>query len=96
MPWIAHRRRGSKFGHHSFWFALVPPRLLPLALSTSSLRHFLVSISPSRFIPSHTFDPPETLTGTNRDTTGPRRRLLSSFRTLASASMLTSGLRLCL
>lgn len=40
MPWIAHRRRGSEFGHHSF--ALVTPPLLLLALSPSSPRHSLV------------------------------------------------------
>jgi hypothetical protein len=96
MPWIAHRRRGSKFGHHSFWFALVPPPLLPLALSTSSLCYPFVLISPSHFIPSHSFDPSETLTGTNGDTTGPRHGLLSSFLSLPSASMLTSGLPVCL
>jgi hypothetical protein len=38
MHWIAHRRRGSKLGHHPFRIALVTPPLLP-ALSSSSLRH---------------------------------------------------------
>ena len=56
MPWIAHRRRGSKFGHHPFAFALVTPPLLPLALSTSSPRHsFVLTLRlPSRF--AHPFD----------------------------------------
>ena len=35
---IAHRRRGSKLGHHPFRLALVTPPLLP-ALSSSSRRH---------------------------------------------------------
>jgi len=43
MSWIAHRRRGSKLGHHSVH--LVAPPLLPLALSTSSPRHNLVGTS---------------------------------------------------
>lgn len=45
MSWIAHRRRGSKFGHYSVR-SVVPP-LLPLALSTSNLHHSLVSALPS-------------------------------------------------
>jgi hypothetical protein len=49
MPRIAHRRRGSEFGHHPFVFALVTPLLLPLALSTSSLRRSLVlTLAPLR------------------------------------------------
>lgn len=89
MPWIAHRRRGSKFGHHSFWFALVSPPLLPLALSTSSLRPSLVKST-------HAFELSNNSAGTYGDTTVPRRKLLSSFHRCASASMLTAGPSLCL
>ena len=46
MPRIAHRRRGSKFGRHPVKVSLVRPPLLPLALSTSSLRHALVPATP--------------------------------------------------
>ena len=46
MPRIAHRRRGSEFGHHPFVCELVTPPLLPLALSTSSLSHLFVLSHP--------------------------------------------------
>ena len=61
MPRIAHRRRGSEFGHHPFVFALVTPPLLPLALSTSSLRRSLV-LTLSSFAPIHSLAPACTLT----------------------------------
>ena len=94
MPWIAYRRRGSEFGHHSFVFALVTPPLLPPALNTSSLWHSLVLTFSSRF--SRAFDPPETSIGTVGHTAVPRRRLLSSLHWPESASILTSGPSLCL
>lgn len=96
MPWIAHRRRGSEFGHHSFVFALVTPPLLPLALSTLSLYHSFVLSLPPGVRPTRAFDPSETSTGTGRHTTVSRHRLLSSFLPSASVSMLTSGPLLCL
>ena len=96
MPWIAHRRRGSKFGHHPFAFALVTPPLLPLALSTSSPRHsFVLTLSlPSRL--ARPFDFSKTSTGTGGDTAVSRHRLLSSLLHPASAAMLSSGPFLCL
>ena len=90
MPWIAHCRRGSEFGHHSFVFALVTPPLLPLALNTSSLWHSLVLTF------SRALDRSETSVGTGGHTAVPRRRLLPSLHRLESASILTSGPSLCL
>lgn len=94
MPWIAHRRRGSEFGHHSFVFALVTPPLLPLALSTSSLPPSLVlTLS---FKPTRALDSTEKSTGTSGHTAVPRRRLPSSFPCPESAHILSSGSSLCL
>lgn len=93
---IAHRRRGSESGHHPFAFALVTPPLLPLALSTSSHRWSLALSFFLRFRPTCAFDPSETSTGTDGDTTVSSHRLLSSFLHPASASMLTTGPLLCL
>jgi hypothetical protein len=92
MHWIAHRRRGSKFGHHSFWFALVTPPLLPLALSTSILRS---ALAPLHTESRHASDPAENQPGTAGDTTVPYRRLLASFLQPAATTMLTAG-PLCL
>ena len=96
MPWIAHRRRGSKFGHHSFWFALVTPPLLPLALSTSSLCHSLVLTIPLQPRSTRPLSPSGNPAGTDGQTTVSRRRLLSSFLLPAPASMLSPGPLLCL
>ena len=96
MPWIAHRRRGSEFGHHSFVFALVTPPLLLLALNTSSLWHSLVLTFPSHSRVIRASDSSEKPNGTDGDTAVPRRRLLSSFLRPASARMLSSGPLLCL
>ncbi len=96
MPWIAHRRRGSKFGHHPFAFALVTPPLLPLALSTSSLRHSFVLTLRLRSRFAHPSDSSEASTGTGGDTVVSDGRLLSSILHPASAAMLSSGPLLCL
>ena len=96
MSLIAHRRRGSKFGHHSFWFALVTPPLLPLALSTSSLCHILVLTIPSQPKSTRALSPSGNPAGTDGQTTIPRRRLLSSFLRPAPASTLSPGPLLCL
>jgi hypothetical protein len=94
MPWIAHRRRGSEFGHHPFVIALVTPPLLPLALSMSSLWHSLVlTFSPKS---TRALDPSEKSIGTDGHTAVPRRRLLLSFPCSESASILLSGPSLCL
>jgi len=95
MPWIAHRRRGSEFGHHPFVFALVTPPLLPLALNTSSLWHFHVLTFPTHRAFIRASDPSEKPNGTDGRTTVPRRRLLSSLLRPASARMLSSGPSLC-
>lgn len=92
MPWIAHRRRGSKFGRHPVKF-LVPFRLLPLALSTSSLRHPLALTLPLLSKRTEAFDPTETSPAGH--TFVSRSRLLSSFLQPAAATMLTAG-SLCL
>ena len=84
MPWIAHRRRGSKFGRHPVKFSLVPFRLLPLALRTSSLWPLLAPILPLRLRP-----------GTVAHTFVSRNRLLSSFPQPAAATMRRTG-SLCL
>jgi hypothetical protein len=96
MPRIAHRRRGSKFGHPSFRFALVKPPLLPLALSTSSFYRLLALIPRLRFALTRPFHSSGVWTSTAGDTTVPRRRLLSSFLYIPAASMLTPGPLLCL
>lgn len=96
MPWIAHRRRGGEFGHHSFVFALVTPALLPLALSTSSFSHFLVLRFRSRLLLSRMSEHPRSPIGTSVDTTVPRYRLLSSLLRPAPTSILTAGRLLCL
>jgi len=96
MHWIAHRRRGSEFGHHPFVFALVTPPLLPLALNKSSLWHSLVLTLPSRCAFIRASDPSEKPNGTDGHPTVPRRRLLSLLFRPASARMLSSGPSLCL
>ena len=96
MSWIAHRRRGSKFGHHSVRFALVTPPLLPLALSTSSLRYFFALTLPLRARSSRALSRAETSDSTNSDTTVSILTLLSSFLHPASSSMLAAGPLLCL
>jgi hypothetical protein len=96
MHRIAHRRRGSKFGRNPVRFFLVPSRLLPLALSTSSLQHFFALTLPPRSRGTDTFDLAGTPTGTVGDTFVLRHRLLPSFLLPASASMLTAGPLLCL
>jgi hypothetical protein len=83
MPWIAHRRRGSEFGHHSFVFALVTPALLPLALRTSSLCHLLVLIHSLSWRTTRALNPSQTSTSSDGDTAVP-------------ASMLSAGPLLCL
>ena len=95
MPWIAHRRRGSEFGHHPFVFALVTPPLLPLALNKSSLRHSHVLTFRSHFGFFRASNPSEKPNGTDGHTTVPSRRLLSSLLSPALARMLSSGPSLC-
>jgi hypothetical protein len=96
MPWIAHRRRGSKFGHHSFWFALVSPPLLPLALSTLSLCDCLVQAASSHSTSTCAFDLSQRSIGTDGDTSVLHRLLLSCFLRAAAPAMLTAGPLLCL
>lgn len=94
MPCIAHRRRGSEFGHHPFVFALVTPPLLPLALVTLSLRDLLVLNL--RFQFQRTLRSPSASISTCGDTAVSRHWLLSLFRHSAPASILTAGPLLCL
>lgn len=96
MPRIAQRRRGSKFGHHPFAFALVTSPLLPLALSTSSLFDSFTLTPRLRSRLARPFDPSETSTGIGGDTAVSRHRLLSSLLHPASAAMLSPGPLLCL
>lgn len=96
MQQIAHRRRGSKFGHNPVRFSLVPSRLLPLALSTSSLQHLFAVTLPPRSRGTDTPDLAGTLTAADGDTFVSRHWLLPSFLRSASAAMLTTGLLLCL
>ena len=96
MPRIAHRRRGSKFGHHPFAFALVTSPLLPLVLSTSSLRYSFVLTLPLRFTFARTSDSSQTSTGTGGETVVSRRRLLPSLHHPAPSTMLSPGPLLCL
>lgn len=96
MPWIAHRRRGSKLGHHSFWIALVTPPLLPLALSTWSLWHLSVLSLALRSKPARAFNSSRRSNDTDGDSAVPRHTFLSSSLRPASASTLTAGPLLCL
>jgi hypothetical protein len=60
MPWVAHRRRGSKFGRNPVGFFSVPSILLPLALRSSSFYHS-PALTPSPFAPARTHLPSSTL-----------------------------------